>query len=138
MPAARYLLDSNACINLVNGTSVALIRRLARCLPDDIRISCVVVAELRYGARNSTRVAENLRVVDGFLAPFVTLAFDDACASSYAEIRVDLKRRGEPIGANDLLIASTALAHDLTLVTHNVREFEHVPGLRLEDWEAET
>lgn len=136
MPAPRYLLDANACIHLLNGTSPAVAAELARCAPSQIRISSVVTAELLYGARNSSRVAENLRAVASFLTPFVSIPFDDACADSYALIRAELRRRGELIGANDMFIAATALTHELTLVTHNTREFGRVPGLVMEDWEA--
>lgn len=137
MDSPEYLLDANACIRLINGTSPHLERRLRDIHPTRIRMSSIVLAELQYGARNSTHVAENLRVVQRFTAPFASVPFDDVCAESYGEIRADLRRRGEPIGGNDLLIAATARAHDLTLVTHNVREFGRVVGLMVEDWEAE-
>lgn len=136
MPAPRYLLDANACIHLINGTSPALAARLAQHAPSSVAISSVVTAELLYGARNSSHVAENLRVVTSFLAPFARLPFDDTCAESYAQLRAELKRRGALIGANDMFIAATALAHGLTLVTHDTRAFGRVPGLLLEDWEV--
>jgi tRNA(fMet)-specific endonuclease VapC len=131
-----YVLDANACIHLINGTSPGLIARFKAKKPDDFRMSTVVRAELIFGARNSSRIAENLRLLDRFLAPFTSLPFDDAGAEAYGQIRVELKRQGKPIGANDLLIAASALAHNLTLITHNVREFGRVPGLKYEDWEA--
>ena len=62
------------------------------------------------------------------------LPFDDDCAAQHALVRLELKRRGAPIGSNDLMIAATALAHNLTLITHNVKEFSRVPGLLFEDW----
>jgi tRNA(fMet)-specific endonuclease VapC len=81
-------------------------------------------------------VTQNLDLLRRFLAPYVCLPFDDLCAEHYGLIRADLERAGAPIGASDLLIAATARAHDLVLVTHNVREFSRVVGLRLEDWEV--
>lgn len=75
-------------------------------------------------------------MITSFWEPFTSLPFGDDGAEQYGLIRAELKRQGRPIGANDLLIAATALAYDLTLVTHNTREFSRVPGLRLEDWEA--
>ena len=81
-------------------------------------------------------MAENVRTVEQFCKPYLTLPFDDACAQHYGVVRAYLARRGTPIGPNDLLIAATALAHDLTLVTHNVDQFSRVVGLRIEDWEA--
>ena len=130
-----YLLDANACIHLINGTSPRLSDRFRQESPVVIRMSSVVRAELTFGARNSSQAAENLRLIEAFWEPFVSLPFDDLCADHYGVIRADLKRQGRIIGANDLLIAATALAHHLTLITHNTREFERVPGLKLEDWE---
>jgi len=85
-------------------------------------------------ARHSTQAASNLRLLERFLAPFVSLPFDDRCAERYAALRADLAGRGQLIGPNDMLIAATALAHDLILVTHNTREFSRVVGLKIEDW----
>lgn len=74
-----------------------------------------------------------------FTERFTSLPFDDVAAEHYARIRADLARAGTPIGPNDLLlIAAIALANALTLVTHNMREFGRVVGLKIEDWEAET
>lgn len=96
----------------------------------------VVRAELIYGARRSARVEVNLNRLKSFAAPLQSLAFDDRCAHDYGLIRAELAAQGKPIGANDLLIAAMALAHDLTLVTHNTGEFSRVAGLRIEDWES--
>jgi tRNA(fMet)-specific endonuclease VapC len=130
-----YLLDTNACIRVLNSSSAPLVARLRSHAPSEIRVSSVTRAELLYGARRSARVAENLRLLAGFVAPLVSLPFDDACAEQYGALRATLAAAGQPIGPNDLLIAATALAHDLTLVTHNLREFSRVAGLKLEDWE---
>lgn len=120
----------------MNGTSPSLVTRFSECSPEDISMSSVVVGELLFGAHNSARVAENLRKVQRFLQPFISFPFDDECAARYADVRLHLKRRGEMIGSNDLQIAATALAHDLTLVTHNTREFGRVPALQFEDWQV--
>jgi tRNA(fMet)-specific endonuclease VapC len=130
-----YLLDTNACIRVLNGSSAPLIARLRRHAPSEIRVSSVTRAELLYGARRSARVAENLRLLGSFFAPLVSLPFDDACAEEYGALRATLAAAGQPIGPNDLLIAATVLAHDLTLVTHNLREFSRIAGLKIEDWE---
>jgi tRNA(fMet)-specific endonuclease VapC len=130
-----YLLDTNACIRILNGSSEPLVTRLRSHAPSEIRVSSVTRAELLYGARRSARVAENLRLLDAFFAPLVSLPFDDSCADQYGALRASLAAAGRPIGPNDLLIAATALAHDVTLVTHNLREFSRVAGLKNEDWE---
>lgn len=131
-----YLLDANACIRLINGTSPGLLARFKQENPATLRMSSVVRAELTFGARNSSRAAENLRLIVGFWEPFKSLPFDDPSAEQYGLIRAELKRQGRLIGSNDMLIAATALAYDVTLVTHNTREFARIPGLKLEDWET--
>ena len=131
-----YLLDTNACIRILNRTSEGLVRRLSVHEPTDIRLCSVVKAELFCGARRSKRVAENLTLLRRFFEPFVCLPFDDRCAEHFGLIRAELERSGRPIGPYDLMIAATARAHDLVLVTHNVREFSRVIGLQTEDWEG--
>jgi len=78
-----------------------------------------------------------LKTLDRFFAPFISIPFDDTCSDCYGLIRADLSGRGQVIGPNDLMIAAVAKAHDLTLVTHNTREFVRIPGLRIEDWESD-
>jgi len=130
-----YLLDTNACIRILNDASPPLIQCLANHAPSEIRLCSIVKAELLYGARHSQRVAENLNILAHFFAPFVSLPFNDRCAEQYGQIRAELVQAGTLIGPNDLLIAAIARAYELTLVTHNVEEFGRVNGLRLEDWE---
>lgn len=132
-----FLLDANACIRFLNRSSEPLVARLRACAPEDIRLSAIVKAELVYGAHRSDRAAENLRLLARFFEPFTALPFDDRCLDSYGRIRSDLERIGMPIGPNDLLIAATAAAHGLTLVTHTTDEFGRIPGLDVEDWESD-
>jgi len=129
-----YLLDTNACIRILNKTSQRLVKRLRRHEP--VHLCSVVKAELLYGAWHSSRVAENLATLENFFAPFSSLPFDDICADHYGKIRAVLARAGTPIGPNDMLIAATARAHGLVLVTHNTEELSRVPDLQLEDWEG--
>jgi tRNA(fMet)-specific endonuclease VapC len=130
-----YLLDTNVCIQILNGSSPPVAARLQATDPSEVRLCAVVKAELLYGARKSARVEPNLRLLRQFFAPLVSLPFDDRCAEEAGVIRLDLERTGQPIGPNDLLIAATARAHDLVLVTHNSREFGRIPGIRIDDWE---
>jgi len=132
-----FLLDTNACIKILNGSSAQLAARLREHDPSQIGISAITRAELLYGARRSARVTENLRLLKRFLAPLASVPFDDGCAEHYGMIRVDLAALGRLIGPNDLLIAATARAHDATLLTQNTREFCRVVGLKVEDWERE-
>lgn len=130
----RYLLDTNICIALVHKPEPALKQKLAQKKPGDLVLASVVKAELLFGARKSQRVAENLNELEAFFAPFDSLPFDDKAANFYGASRALLANAGTPIGGNDLLIASIALAHDLTVVTRNMKEFARVPGLRVEVW----
>lgn len=130
-----YLLDTNVCIRLLNDQHPMILQHLRQHSPAHIALCSVVKAELLYGARRSQRVEANLRRLQIFFAPLQSLVFDDHCAEHYGHIQADLLNRGQPIGANDTLIAAIARAHNATLVTHNTREFSRVTGLHLEDWE---
>ena len=123
-------------MRILNGSSPAVAARLQATSPAEVRLCAIVKAELLYGARKSARIDRNLRLLRRFFAPLVSLPFDDRCADEAGLIRLDLERSGRPIGPNDLLIAATARAHDLTLVTHNQREFGRIPGLAIDDWEG--
>jgi tRNA(fMet)-specific endonuclease VapC len=131
-----YLLDTNACIHILNGTSRSVIERFARESPGTVSVCSVVKAELLYGARRSVKCATVLQSLRAFFAPLRSFAFDDDSGHHYGLIRAELERAGTPIGANDLLIASIARRNDLCVVTHNVDEFSRVVGLAVEDWEV--
>jgi len=131
-----HLLDANACIvHLRHGPASKVSVRLLAAPIGTVFLCSVVVGELLFGARRSKNVSATLFQVRNFCSPFVSLPFDDRAAEEYATIRSHLTRLGTPIGANDLIIASIALANSLTLVSHNTKEFSRVPGLLLEDWE---
>jgi tRNA(fMet)-specific endonuclease VapC len=127
-----WLLDTNVLIHSVRGRPPAVRAHLQQQSPDDLAISSITVAELWYGAEKSANPAAKRAAWESVLAPFQVIAFDRGAAEHHARIRHVLRRT--PIGERDLLIASIALAHDLTLVTHNAREFSRVPRLRVEDW----
>ena len=131
-----FLLDTNACIKILNSSSASLVSRLKGLHPSRIKLSSVVKAELLYGARKSARPAQNLRVLQDFFHPFRSLVFDDLCSEEYGVLRTELERTGEPVGPYDMMIAATAIAYDLTLVTHNRDEFSRIAGLKWEDWEV--
>jgi tRNA(fMet)-specific endonuclease VapC len=130
-----YLLDTNACITYLNGKSENIRRNLESKQPQEMLVCSVVKAELFYGVQKSVKQKENIEKVHKFLDQFVSLSFDDKASEKYGEIRADLEKTGTPIGPNDLLIASIALANNVILVTHNTREFKRVKGLKIEDWE---
>lgn len=130
----RYLLDTSTVSRFVQ-RDAGVLARLARESPANIAISAVTRLEIEYGLRaNPARERTIGKVVRAFCEVLDTLVFDTACADCGAEIRAALRVRGTPIGPFDLLIGATALRHGLTIVTNNVREFERIDGLRVEDW----
>jgi len=131
-----YLLDTNVCIAAMRGNPT-VVQGLASRSPEDCAISMVSVFELFAGVfRCNDPEREGLKV-STFLEPLHLLPFDWDSALKAAEIRFQLEKTGSKIGPYDLQLCGQALALDLTLVTHNTREFKRVTGLRLEDWEIE-
>jgi tRNA(fMet)-specific endonuclease VapC len=133
----NYLLDTNACIALINGKPAAVRARLAKAVDagSQVLVPAVVVFELWYGVAKSARPEANARRVETFFAgPVRLLAFEEEDARRAGAVRAALEIAGKPIGAYDVLIAGQALCHKLTLVTANAREFGRVKGLVWEDW----
>jgi tRNA(fMet)-specific endonuclease VapC len=135
-----YLLDTNACIALINGSPSSVRGRFSKAIHigGEIYTSSVVLFELWYGVDMSSRPQANAERVGLFLSgPVGVLPFDDADARAAGMLRATLERIGKPIGAYDLLIAGQALARKMTLVTSNLREFVRVKELAWEDWAKE-
>ncbi len=130
-----YLLDTNACIAILNDSNSGVARKLATISRHEVALCQIVKAELLYGTYRSSKVESNLALLGSFFEQFSVLPFDDEATDSYGRIRAKLAASGELIGPNDLIIAATAVRHEATLVTHNTREFSRIVGLRLEDWE---
>jgi tRNA(fMet)-specific endonuclease VapC len=129
----RFLLDTNVVIAVLNDAASRAAKRLRQEAPADVAISSIVTHELYYGAFKSKRVQHNLGVVDALQFP--VLEFDREDARQAGAVRALLAGLGKPIGPYDALIAGQAVARNLVLVTSNLREFERVPGLALEDWQ---
>jgi tRNA(fMet)-specific endonuclease VapC len=132
----KYLLDTNTCIRYINGRSPGVLAKLPTIPIKDVVVCSIVRAELFYGSYKSQSPEISRQKQERFLLPYATLPFDDLAADTYGRIRAQLEQAGTPIGPLDTQIAAIALAHGLTLVTHNTREFSRVPGLLLEDWET--
>jgi tRNA(fMet)-specific endonuclease VapC len=127
------LLDTNICIHIINVRPAAVLQRFRDYRMGEIGLCSVVAAELAYGVAKSGS-KRNRDALDLFLAPLAILPFDEAALWSYGDLRADLERQGTPIGALDTLIAAHALSQQASLVTNNVKEFERVPGLKLDHW----
>lgn len=132
-----YLLDTNACIALINGTQPDVRRRFQRAVARDsaMLLSSIVAFELWYGVAKSQRKEANAQRLEAFLAgPLEWTPFDDDDASAAGDIRAELETSGTPIGAYDVLLAGQARRRGATLVTSNVSEFGRVAGLKWQDW----
>lgn len=127
----KYLLDTNAVIAILNANE-RFLTTLERHKESEIVVSSVVLSKLYYGAYKSQRTAYNLEKIN--LLSFEVLQFNLQDADRAGEIRATLEKRGTPIGAYDTLIAGQALANDLILITDNIKEFNRVNGLKLENW----
>ncbi len=132
----KYLLDTNVCIRYLNGQSANIEQMLTRLSPGQVALCSIVRAELLYGALKSAQPKRNTERLAYFFGGFPCLPFDDRASDAYAIIRLELEKAGRPVGPNDLLIAATAIANRLVLVTHNTQEFGRIEGLAVEDWEA--
>ena len=123
-----YMLDTNICIYAIKNKPEQVLERLEANLSKGLCISAITLAELEHG------VEKNAAALLQFLSILDVLPFDDLAAVEYGKICAHLQRLGKPIGTMDMLIAGHAKAEGLTLVTNNVREFERVPELRIENW----
>jgi predicted nucleic acid-binding protein len=132
-----YLLDTDTLSNLAKRTpSTALVAKLASVPPEDQFTSSITLGELIYGAhRLRTHTSLFLDRLESALLPNLpVLPFDSAAARRYGEVRAELERRGTPLGEADLRIGAIALSRGLTVVTGNVRHFQRIPDLPVENW----
>ena len=130
----RWMLDTNTCIAIIKRQPEGVFKKLRGKTIGQVGLSCIALGALTYGAEVSTRPEQNLLALQEFLLPLEIASYDDACAFRYGELRAQLKRKGRPMGSLDTLIAAHALTLDVVVVTNNMREFSHAPGLRLENW----
>ena len=130
----RFMLDTNICIYIIRQKPVKILERLTALSFADIGISSITLAELEYGVAKSSKPQQNRIALNGFLAPIEIAPFDARAAAHYGESRCFLEKRGNVIGAMDMLIAAHASSLSVTLVTNNIREFKRIPGLQVENW----
>jgi len=129
-----YLLDTNILSYWMRGDE-GVIAKLKSCSPADLSMSAITLAEILYGIEKSPyRKQERRSKIEQIRGLLDVYAFDQAAASEYAIVRAQLERQGLPISERDAQIASIALANDLIVVTHNVKEFARVESLVVEDW----
>lgn len=129
----RYLLDTNIVIYVIKRRPIEVLSKFNE-NASHMAISAVTLAELIYGAEKSTQSAANLSVVEDFCSRLEVLPYGAKAAQHYGSIRSALEVKGKPIGVNDLHIAAHARSEGLTLVTNNIKEFDRVSGLLIENW----
>jgi tRNA(fMet)-specific endonuclease VapC len=131
----RYLLDTNIVIYVIKRRPVEVLATF-NANANRIAISAITLAELLHGAEKSSRVSDNLGVIEDFCSRLEVLPYTAKAAQHYGTIRAALEKLGQSIGVNDLHIAGHARSEGLVLVTNNVSEFVRVPALEIENWVA--
>ncbi|MDP2240482.1 MAG: type II toxin-antitoxin system VapC family toxin [Burkholderiales bacterium] len=129
-----YMLDTDTCAFIMRGPSENLRQKLIATPMEKQSISVVTLAELLYGVRLSSKPEQNREALGAFVKHVSVFDWPENAAEDYAEIRVHLQKKGQMIGANDLMIAAHARSAGAVLVTNNEREFRRVPGLEVENW----
>ncbi|MFM7621356.1 MAG: type II toxin-antitoxin system VapC family toxin [Alphaproteobacteria bacterium] len=130
----RYLLDTDTCSTIIRTKPLSVLEKLQSVPMNDVVVSVMTVAELRYGLEKLGAPRSMQRAVDEFLSYLNILPWCEAITSIYAKIRHDLHTQGMPMGAMDLMIAAHALQAGATLVTSNTQHFSKVKGLTLDNW----
>jgi len=128
------MLDTDTCAFIARQKHAKVSSRFRRHRAGELAMSVVTYGELRVGAEKSDRYPASLDALELFIQVVPVLSIEPEVAKLYSKIRLDLERRGQIIGANDLWIASHCLHLGLTLVTNNVREFKRIPNLPIENW----
>jgi len=130
----RYLLDTNICIYIQRQKPGEVLARFQKLKPGDAAISVITWGELLYGAEKSRQRKKVLQLLEEFKTLIPVLPMPENTGKTYGAIRASLESKGMPIGNNDLWIAAHAKAEGLTIVTNNEREFQRVPGLKVQNW----
>jgi len=130
----KYFLDTNIIIYAIKGKYPQIIQHFVKVSYHSIVIPSIVIAEIEYGTKKSTNYKKMIDKYNEFINVFEEVNFDNKAAKIYGEIRYELEKKGNVIGPNDLIIASTVIANDGVLVTHNTKEFGRIKNLRIEDW----
>lgn len=129
-----YLLDTNIISYWMRGEQ-RLIKRLQQYAPAELSLSTITLAEILYGIEKSPfKKRERRTKIEQISSVLEIYPFDEAATARYAGIRVQLEKKGRPISERDTQIAAIALSNGLVLVTHNVKEFHRIDGLKIEDW----
>ncbi|MDA1053597.1 MAG: type II toxin-antitoxin system VapC family toxin [Planctomycetota bacterium] len=130
----KFILDTNTCVFVIRQKSQILMQRFAQYAFNDLGVSSVTLAELRFGAARVPIPPKIKNALNAFLAPLAIADFDARAAELYGDLRTHLERRGTPIGPLDTMIAAHALSLGIPIITNNIGEFSRVPALAVQDW----
>jgi tRNA(fMet)-specific endonuclease VapC len=128
------MLDTNICIYIIKNHPVLVLNTLKKKSISDICISSITLAELEYGVQKSERKEQNTLALTEFLAPIDIIPYDENAAFEFGKIRAFLEKKSTLIGEYDTLITAHCLSLDLILATNNLKEFQRVPELKVENW----
>lgn len=129
-----YMLDTNICIYLIKKRPPTVLERFQQISSQEICLSIITLAELQYGVEKSASKQLNQTIIDDFVSRLQVLSWDRLAVKYYGKIRANLEKKGTPIGLMDLMIASHCLSLNYTLITNNIKEFERIPELKIENW----
>jgi tRNA(fMet)-specific endonuclease VapC len=129
----EYMLDTNTCIYVIKNRPAALRERFDQ-LAESLCISIITLGELLYGVEKSARRSQNLQAVQQFTTRLEVMPFSVKASAHFGQVRAELARLGTLCGAYDMLIGAHARSEGLMLVTNNTREFQRIPGLRVDNW----
>ncbi len=133
----KYLIDTNICIYIMNIHPPEVLQKFKSIGVGEVGISSITVSELHYGACKSIHIKKNIQRLDEFLSPFEILSYDDNASRCYGKIRSQLEKKGNIIGPLDMLIAAHALSNKLILISNNIKEFNRIKTLQVENWVEE-
>jgi len=130
----HYMLDTNICSYILKSRPLSVKSHFEQVGTSALCISTIVLAELYYGAARHPQRHSIRKEIDEFVARLVVIPWDETAADHYGNIRTDIEKFGTPIGAMDMMIAAHARSQGATLVSNNIRHFDKVPGLLIENW----
>ena len=130
----EYLLDTNICIYIIKKKPAEVFEKFKNLTIGDVGISSITLAELQYGIEKSSNAEKNREALEKFLTPIEIIDYGYEATLEYGKIRAELEKKGIVIGPLDMLIASHAKSLGMILVTNNVKEFERVGALKIENW----
>jgi len=129
-----YLLDTDIIVYWLNNAYPSIQKKIENVAAEQIFISSITVAELFFGAYNSSKISENIKLLEELTSEINILSFDQKCGKIFGKIKAQLKKNGEMVNDSDLFIASIAIKNHLCLITNNERHFRRVKELHVENW----